>query len=143
MRIAAAFLATQVTMPEGAGILNVLDAGVSWIDRPSYPAPLSLRLAIFVQPAPEEYGTTVDMTMEIRDESTSDISQPGLKVAALKGKIEPTLNATANGDSFGVLVPLVIDLGSVPIPFHGHYRIKLCVGNAETAVDFQARVSEA
>ncbi|MGR6523817.1 DUF6941 family protein [Rhodococcus erythropolis] len=139
MRIAAAFLATHVTMPEGSGILNVLDAGVTWIDRPTYPAPLDLYLALLLAATPEEYERALEMEIEIRSVDSDDVAKPGLRVAHLKGQFQPTLNSTARGDSFGALVPLVADFGAVDIPFHGHYRISISVADAEATVEFQAR----
>ncbi|WP_143548886.1 hypothetical protein [Rhodococcus sp. ACS1] len=137
MKIVSAILTGQATIPTGSGIANLLDAGISWIERASYPAELGLKLILFVEPESAELGRQATLDIAVR--AYNDETDPILSVT---GTFDAELNPTHVGeDTFGVLIPVGIDLASVPIPQEGRYIVELGFdGQPESVVKFRARL---
>lgn len=132
MRIAMAVLSDAVTVREN--LINVLSGGITQLNRPEYPSPLSAQLAVLVEVDPSDMGGESAIHVEvdvIRVEDDSNIAQ-------VEGELGIVFNQPRP-----VQLPIPLDFSGVGIPAPGEYAIKLRVADLdEVRLRFWAELVE-
>lgn len=129
MRIDCALICDAATVREG--LLHVLGGGVTRANRPEFPAPLGMTLAIRVMIHPTETASEHAMQVLL-------LAQDGQRVADIGigfGVSQPDQLAVGEEAS----LPLTISLGNVMLPDPGAYSFELLIdGIHQVSVPFRA-----
>lgn len=94
------------------GLLNVLGAGITFVARPSYPAPLLCDIAVIVNHSARD--TALTLTLTLRESGKKDV----LAEIVAEGPI--SMAPEAPKDATGA-VPFAIDARGIAIPKPGSY----------------------
>lgn len=131
MRIDSALLCDAATVREG--LLHVLGGGVTRANRPEFPAPLGMTLALRVMIHPTETAAEHAMQVLLLTEDGQRIADIGIGF----GVSDPGQLAVGEEAS----LPLAIPLGQVVLPHEGAYSFELLIdGIHQVSVPFRAEV---
>lgn len=130
MRVDCALLCDAVTTREG--LLHILGGGVTRLNRPSFPAPLGVALAlrIMVHPTEADRSHAIEARLLTEDGEQIGIAEVAFEVA-LSGEERP-------GEELAVATAL--SLQNVPLPDAGAYSFELLIdGVHQASVPFVAQ----
>lgn len=122
MRIAMAVLADAVNVREG--MISLLSAGVTSLNRDSFPAPFGVELALMLEleKSDLERDATADISVTIADEH-------GTELALIEGEVGWTASET-----WPAYAPTPVDLTGLSLPAPGRYEVRIRVGDLEEIV---------
>ncbi len=123
------FLCDAATVREG--LLHILGAGITRINRPVYPAPLGAAVAMMLLLGPTESDR--DHTLDVSVQSSD-----GAELAKIEGGFRGDRPPDVESDET-VAVPVVLGLHNVEVPGPGSYRIEIVIdGQRMSALAFVA-----
>jgi hypothetical protein len=129
MRIDTALLSDAATVREG--LLHILGGGITRINRPSFPAPLGVALALRVMVHPTEANKTHQLTVYLLDEDGDQLAEVRIEF----GINDPS--ALDVGEEASLALP--IGLHNVAIPDAGSYSFELLIDDIhQRTVPFRA-----
>jgi hypothetical protein len=128
MRISVASLCDFAQMREG--LLFISSGGISRINRPSFPAPMGVYLAITIELTAAEITEPFEVRLVIEDED-------GGKVAQIAAGLDVHLGETDPGEAHQCHLP--VNLTPVPLPREGRYMIKMSIPEFEVSESLSLR----
>ena len=130
MRVDCALLCDAVTVREG--LLHILGGGVTRINRPEYPAPMGLALALLIDVHPTEIDRPHVAQVLVLGADGQRLFEMQLQFG-----LEAPPPDMPPGEHFPL--PLPVPLHTVPIPSEGAYSVEVLIdGNHQKAVSFHA-----
>lgn len=116
MRMTMATLCDAASVREG--LLHLLGAGITMIQRGSYPAPLGVQLALLFVMNPKADLRPYQLKIAIHDMEKDE------EIGGIEASISPA-GPTSYGDAYPVSMPLVLDLRDAGVPRPGSYEIQV------------------
>lgn len=130
MRIDCALLCDAATVREG--LLNILSGGITRANRPAYPAPLGMMLALRIMIHPTEVSRPHELRIQLQDAD-------GQQLAAMDAQIgigDP--NEIEPGEEASIPLPLGFP-PQVALPGPGRYSFEILIdGTHQASVPFTA-----
>jgi hypothetical protein len=111
------FLCDAATVREG--LLHILGAGITRINRPVYPAPLGAAVAMML--LLDHTESDRDHTLDVRIHGSE-----GAEVAKVEGGFRGDRAPDVESDE-AIAVPVVLGLHGIELPAPGSYRIEIAV----------------
>jgi len=135
MRIDCALLCDAATVREG--LLHILGGGITRANRPAYPAPLGMMLALRIMIHPTEVDRPHQLRIQLQDAD-------GGQIAAMDAQInvgDPAM--IAPGEEASLPLPLGLP-PQVALPDAGRYSFEILIdGTHQASVPFTATLVEA
>lgn len=130
MRIDCALLCDAATVREG--LLHILGGGITRVQRPSYPAPLGMTLAMRILVHPTEFDRAHQLEVQLQGED-------GQRVAGLDATFQAGNSGDlAPGEEASLALPLAFP-EVVQLPSPGRYSFELLIdGIHQATVPFLA-----